>query len=147
MSIIILKTDGSCIPNPGEMGIGIVIEKEGSFKIIGESAGYGTNNQAEYIALIRGLGEVRKIKRRDDKVKAMVDSQLICSQIAGTYKINKPELKKLCEEACRLIELTRDVQLIWSRRTENGEADKLAKRAVYSVLLKKEKERREKRDE
>lgn len=136
MSIIILKTDGSCMPNPGEMGLGIVIEKEGAFKIVGETAGYGTNNQAEYLALIRGLGEVRKIKRKDDEVKIMVDSQLICSQIAGTYKINKPELKKLCEEACRLIELTRNVQLIWSRRMDNGDADRLAKKAV---LLKKEK--------
>jgi len=138
MSIIILKTDGSCMPNPGEMGIGIVIEKEGEFKIIGESAGYGTNNQAEYIALIRGLGELGKIKKKDDKAKVMVDSQLIYNQILGNYKINKLELKKLCEEACRLIDLTKDIQLIWNRRTENGEADKLAKRAV---LLKKEKEK------
>ena len=167
MSILIVKTDGSCMPNPGDMGIGVVIYK--GYKIercscqtdlnpktnmirgsrgcqkcggsgyienriieeaISQFIGHGTNNEAEYIAFIRGLEEVKKIKRPGDQVKIFIDSLLVYKQTRGDWKVKKQELKPLCERAKKLIEEIEDIEIIWDSREENRIADKLARGAV-----------------
>ena len=62
MSKLLVRVDGSCIPNPGKMAIGIVIYKDGTLaKKVNEIMGKGTNNIAEYLAVIKGLEEVSNI--------------------------------------------------------------------------------------
>jgi len=81
-----MKVDGACYPNPGNMAIGIVIYKDGElFKKISEAIGYGTNNIAEYKALIRGLEEVKKIE--PDRIDVYCDSQLVVKQLNKIYKV------------------------------------------------------------
>ncbi|MCK5766881.1 MAG: ribonuclease H, partial [Candidatus Atribacteria bacterium] len=47
-----MRVDGSCYPNPGSMGIGVVVYKDNVLvKKISEYIGQGTNNIAEYSAL------------------------------------------------------------------------------------------------
>lgn len=180
MSILEVRTDGSCMPNPGDMGIGIVIYKGykrercscqmdlnpktnmirgargcqkcgGSGYIenrmieeaISQFIGYGTNNIAEYTAFIRGLEEVKKIKRPEDQVKIFVDSLLVYKQIRGEWKVKKQELKPLCERGKELIEEIVNIEIIWIGREGNGKADRLAREAIE---LKRITERKEKDD-
>ena len=139
MSIIIVKTDGSCIPNPGDMGIGIVIyEGKTIVKTISQFIGYGTNNIAEYTAFIRGLEEVKKTRKKEEKVKVFIDSLLIYKQIRGEYRVKKQELKPLCERGKELIKEIGNIEIIWNSRDENGIADCLAKTAIEIEGRRKE---------
>lgn len=142
MSILIVHTDGSCMPNPGEMGIGIVIYEESKIiKTISEFIGNGTNNIAEYSAFIRGLEEIKEWKIIGDLVEVHIDSQLIFKQIIGEYKVKKEGLKPLCKRAKKLIKEIGDVKIVWSGRKDNGTADRLAKEAIW---LKRTNEREDK---
>jgi len=137
MTTLAIQTDGSCMPNPGEMGIGIVIYEDGNVKdTISEYIGEGTNNIAEYQAMIRGLEEIKKRKKPGDKVMVFVDSLLILRQAKGNWKVKKEELKLFCERAKELIKEIKDIEIIWNGREENGIADRLAKEAI---VLKKGK--------
>ena len=131
MSTYAIQTDGSCMPNPGEMGIGIVIYENGNIKdTISEYIGEGTNNIAEYQAMIRGLEEIKKLKKPGDRVMVFVDSLLILRQAKGNWQVRKEELKPLCERAMELINEIKDIEIIWNARGDNGIADRLAKEAI-----------------
>ena len=131
MGIITLKTDGSCVPNPGDMGIGVVIyEGITIVKTVSQFIGYGTNNIAEYTAFIRGLEEVKKRRKNNRKVKIFIDSLLIHKQIRGEYRVKKQELKPLCKRGKELIKEIGNIEIIWNSRNENGIADSLARKAI-----------------
>jgi ribonuclease HI len=72
-------TDGGCSGNPGPAAIGVVI-KNGSktVKTLGLPIGQGTNNTAEYTALIYALQEALILKA--DEVSIKTDSELMCKQ-------------------------------------------------------------------
>jgi len=130
MSKVLLKVDGACYPNPGNMAIGIVIYKDGElFKKISEFIGYGTNNIAEYKALIRGLEEVKKIN--PERIDVYCDSQLVVKQLNKKYKVKNKGIIPLFN---RVEEITRNIPgkiyFIWDRRDNNFVADGLAKRAL-----------------
>ena len=131
MSIITVQTDGSCMPNPGDMGIGVVIyEGITIVKTVSQFIGYGTNNIAEYTAFIRGLEEVKKRRKNNRKVKIFIDSLLIHKQIRGEYRVKKQELKPLCKRGKELIKEIGNIEIIWNSRNENGIADSLARKAI-----------------
>ncbi len=94
-----LQFDGCCVPNPGQMCIGVVVYNEDNDIIIelSEKCGEGTNNQAEYYALIRGLEELSKMYLGHVIVQG--DSQLIINQMAKKWRVNKKELKPLYQRA------------------------------------------------
>jgi len=139
MSKILMKVDGSCYPNPGNMAIGVVIYKDGElFKKVSEAIGYGTNNIAEYKALIRGLEEVKKIN--PERVDIYCDSQLVVKQLNKKYKVKDKgiiPLNNKVNEICQTI--PGKIYFIWDRRDNNSLADSLAKKA----LLEEEKSKRE----
>jgi len=61
---VIIYTDGACVPNPGPMGIGVVIT-DGKRRIeLSEFHGHGTNQVAELTAILRALQEVPAADRR-----------------------------------------------------------------------------------
>jgi ribonuclease HI len=60
--------------------------------------GIGTNNQAEYHALIEALKIVDRTFPHDILTIRM-DSELVRNQVSGRWKIKDPELRKLCQEA------------------------------------------------
>ena len=131
MSTYAIQTDGSCMPNPGEMGIGIVIYKDGNIEnTISEYTGVGTNNIAEYQAMIRGLEEIKKWKKPEDRVMIFVDSLLILRQAKGEWKVKNQGLMPYCEKAKELIKELKNVKILWNARGDNGIADRLAKEAI-----------------
>jgi ribonuclease HI len=100
--------DGSSSPNPGRMGYGWVIEVPANGSIgrleWGEIDGTGlkgTNNQAEYRALLALLDSLRHLpllsSLSNDRciIRINGDSQLVIKQMKGEYSVDNPTLAEL----------------------------------------------------
>ena len=137
MSKILMKVDGACYPNPGNMAIGIVIYKDGElFNKISEAIGYGTNNIAEYKALIRGLEEAKKIN--PERIDVYCDSQLVVKQLNKIYKVKNKGIIPLFNRVEEIIRsVPGKIYFIWDRRDNNFVADGLAKRALTEEEVRK----------
>jgi len=138
MSKLLMRVDGSCYPNPGNMAIGIVIYRDGELiKKISETIGYGTNNIAEYKALIRGLEEIKEMKA--ERIDIYCDSQLVVKQLNGIYKVKDKTIIELFKQVESLVhKFTGKVSFIWEKRDHNRIADQLARK---SILLEERKKR------
>ena len=120
--------DGAAKGNPGPAGVGVVILQDGSpVKNLHKFIGNTTNNVAEYTALIYALQEAIILKA--NRVKVYSDSELLCRQIAGIYKVRHINLKPLFEQAKHLAGSLSSFEIKHIPRTENQQADKLAKKA------------------
>jgi len=137
MTKVLMKVDGACYPNPGNMAIGIVIYKDGELlKKISEAIGYGTNNIAEYKALIRGLEEAKEIN--PERIDAYCDSQLVVKQLNKKYKVKNKGIIPLFNRVEEIIRtIPGKVYFIWSSRDNNFMADDLAKRALTEEEISK----------
>ncbi|HOV15303.1 MAG TPA: ribonuclease HI family protein, partial [Spirochaetota bacterium] len=80
----IIYIDGGSRGNPGESGIGIVIETDNKKKGYYFYTGIMTNNQAEYRGLLKALEISKTLNLK--KIKIFSDSELLCNQINGRYK-------------------------------------------------------------
>ncbi len=127
---LILHTDGGARGNPGPAGIGVVIndEKGAELKAIGEAIGDGTNNQAEYKALLKGMTEA--VAMGADQITCYLDSELVVKQLRGEYKIKEPGLQILASEALRLTAKFKSVEFKHVPREENARADELYNNAL-----------------
>ncbi|MFT5170028.1 MAG: ribonuclease HI [Lysobacterales bacterium] len=122
---LIIHVDGACSGNPGRAGIGVVIDEgDKRVKEVSRYIGEATNNIAEYSALICALQEGAVLKAR--RLKIFSDSELVCKQVKGDYKVKNETLKALWEQVQQLIKVFDDVELTHVLREKNKEADKLA---------------------
>ncbi|MFW6130190.1 MAG: NAD(P)-dependent oxidoreductase [Atribacterota bacterium] len=130
MSKLLVRVDGSCIPNPGKMAIGIVIYQDGNLlKKVNEIIGRGTNNIAEYRAVIRGLEEIKNIPAQT--VEFYCDSQLVVKQLNKQFKVKNKKIILLYQRIQELLdEIKSPVFFIWNRREENQLADNLARKLL-----------------
>jgi ribonuclease HI len=97
-NIIRIFTDGGCSGNPGPMGIGVVVELQKSAPIIiSDYAGEGTNNQAEYLALLKALEVIYHQTLKSTKICS--DSNLMVQQVNGKWKCKDNGLIPLCNKA------------------------------------------------
>ncbi len=121
--------DGASRGNPGESGIGVlVIRPDGSRKEIREHLGRGTNNEAEYKALIAALGYL--VTEGTSEVKIHTDSQLVASQMNGLWRVKDPKLRILYSEAKKLASSLPTLEIEYIPREKNAEADGLANEAI-----------------
>ncbi len=125
---MIIYTDGACSGNPGPMGIGFVIyiEDKEIFKF-SKSIGKGTNNIAEYAAVLEGVKKAIEIGAKGIVVRS--DSQLVVQQLSGHYRIKEPHLRDLKSQ----IDLvTKDVNISYEYipREENSVANDLAQASL-----------------
>lgn len=127
---LIIHTDGACSGNPGPMGIGGIIQENGlTLETFSESMGRGTNNEAEYLAIIRALELA--IKYQPESVVMKSDSQLAVYQIQGEYGINHEHLARLCGKVQKLTkQFPGSVRFVWVPRESNKVADAFASKAV-----------------
>ena len=116
--------DGSCPDNPGEMGIGGVIKIGEKTIPISAAGGVGTNNEAEYKALIAVFN--RALESGVEELEVFGDSQLIVHQVNGRWRVKSDNLKELCKTAQELMGRFSTVRLKWIPREENQEADELS---------------------
>lgn len=131
---LLLFVDGASRGNPGPAGIGVVIKDERGrvVKEIGEYIGKFTNNVAEYRALLRALEEARVLKAAAAEVRS--DSDLLVSQLEGSYKVKSPDLGPLYLDAIRLLRTFSRWGVHKIPRGENAAADALANRAIDQAL-------------
>ena len=125
-------TDGACSGNPGPAGIGVVIKCDGKvIKEISQPIGNGTNNIAEYTALIYALKEALVMKAV--QVDVMSDSELMCMQVAGVYKVKHANIKPLFTEVKNLSMSFKQFRLMHIPRDKNAQADRLSRQAVVKA--------------
>ena len=145
---IALYFDGLCDPiNPGGVAaygwLYRLLDAEG---LEGRTllSGYGigcigdgaTNNVAEWQAVINGLAECKVAASRaglrigEYNLVVRGDSQLVCRQLAGKWKVHAENLRPLYERARKL--LPPDSVVRWIPREENEAADALSRKA-YEV--------------
>ena len=98
----LLQFDGGSRGNPGTAGAGAVlytVDNDGDENnVIGKTekwAGYfyignSTNNVAEYMGLIEGLRQAIVLDIKNIEIEG--DSQLVISQLNGTYRVKHPNL-------------------------------------------------------
>jgi ribonuclease HI len=138
--------DGACLPfNPnGVATYGFVIKNSG--KIVSSGSGIasekGTNNIAEYTALIKALEKALELGYT--KVKIYGDSLLVVNQINGIYEVKSSNIYPLYEKACKLLKSLSGWKIQWIRREKNIDADKLSRYAFIEYIENKNRERAQK---
>ena len=125
-----LSTDGGARGNPGPAAFGYVLEADDGTMLAahGEAIGTATNNVAEYRALIAGLEKAVELGVED--LEVFSDSELLVKQMRGEYKVKKPTLKELSEEAAGLARQFESVTYTAVRREHNELADSLVNEAL-----------------
>jgi ribonuclease HI len=124
-------TDGASRGNPGESGIGIVLKDENGNTLLThyEYVGTGTNNMAEYRALLTCLELVQRFPCERLIIKS--DSELMVRQLQGKYRVQNAKLKEYFEKAIATLRTAPyHYELVCVGREENREADELANIAI-----------------
>lgn len=127
----ILFFDGASRGNPGHASSSFVIFNELLGKVVAQAGRYlgqETNNVAEYNGLLDGLKEASRQNLHDVAVRG--DSKLVISQVQGLWKVNKPHLGPLCEQARVLSANVGVSSWAWIPRAENHLADALCNQAL-----------------
>ena len=133
-------TDGGSRGNPGPSAIGVFIS-DGlgqTLAEIGKTIGIGTNNRAEYGAIVEGLDWVIKNKSRFPKlleINFSMDSNLAMSQLNGLYKVKNPEIRNFIFDI-RKKEMELNLKITYSHvpREQNKVADRLVNLALDNKL-------------
>ncbi len=90
-------TDGASRGNPGPSSYAYIIVDNG--KIVEKGSGYlgiGTNNNAEYTAIIKALNKAKE--KGYQEIELFSDSELVVKQIKGEYKVRSNKLLPLFKE-------------------------------------------------
>jgi ribonuclease HI len=135
MNKAVLRFDGGCLGNPGKMYGSYHIRfndtvalEESKFQL-----GHGTNNVAEFLALIRGLNALEKMclqehaNPRDTVVSVFTDSMIVKNRLTGKNKVHsKPEWKSrsevmfnLANECLALLRQYCSFTVEWEGRSKN----------------------------
>lgn len=132
-----INTDGGSRGNPGPAGIGVYAASEGKeIFTLSETIGETTNNVAEYTAVIRSLEYLTEKEIFTERLKYILDSELIVRQILGKYKVKQPHLQILRQQ---IVDLVKDLKnkgqiklmsLTTVPREQNKKADKLVNDAL-----------------
>lgn len=137
MNKTIIHTDGGSRGNPGNAGIGVVIEirddKDNVVKkfVHKEYIGIATNNIAEYSAIFWALSYCKENKF--DNLECYLDSELVVKQLNGEYKVKDQELGKFFIKIYNLRQGFKLCKFIHVKREFNGEADFLVNSALDEV--------------
>lgn len=118
--------DGACYPNPGPMGVGYLMKTREEPRVlvrVGGQVGKGTNNEAEYHALLALMRHALRLGFWNLAVTS--DSMLVVNQMSGDWKA-RGKLVRLRDEAQNLRRLFNDFSLIYLPREYNAEADALS---------------------
>jgi ribonuclease HI len=125
-----IYADGACWGNPGPAAIGAIIQDESQQNLaeISQYIGQGTNNQAEYKAVIAALKAASKFN--PDEVILNLDSELIIKQLSGEYRVKNVLLRPLHIELATLLKKFKNLSIKHVGHSGNDEAHNLAKIAL-----------------
>jgi len=126
-------TDGASRGNPGNAGAGVVILENKKIIIeYSEFLGKKTNNEAEYLAVIRALEKLHEILNeeiKNIKLNLYSDSEFLIKQLNGEYKVKADKIKPLFNKVQKLKENLK-LNVSWIPRGENEKADLLANKGI-----------------
>lgn len=137
---IIIYTDGGSRGNPGHSAVGVVFCNENAQKLkeFGEYIGEGTNNVAEYQAVIFALKKFKSVFGKElakvADVEVRSDSELMISQLNGKYKIMEEGMQKLFIEVWNLKLDFEKIKFVLIPREKNKDADKMVNEVLDSRL-------------
>lgn len=127
-----MYTDGGSRNNPGPAAVGIFIET--LHKQYGHYIGEKTNNEAEYEAVILGLGKIKhligKEKAKHTEVEIYLDSEFVERQMNHQYKVKEEDLQKLFLEVWNMMLDFGKVTFNHIPREKNKIADKMVNEAL-----------------
>lgn len=124
----ILTFDGGADPNPGKAyGSYHLKTRKGRERLESRIAfgDYLTNNQAEYLALTRGLEDlvltIEKAGKRpeDYTVEIWGDSQLVIKQLSGQWKVKDEKIVPLHKHGLDLLKRFKRSSLNWHDRSNS----------------------------
>ena len=101
--ILKIFTDGASRGNPGKSSWAFAFYKNDEEDCVYHEAKYmgeGTNNKAEYEAIIHALDKASGYTRK--KVEVYSDSELVIKQINGDYRVKKDHLKEKLDKVLQL---------------------------------------------
>jgi ribonuclease HI len=122
--------DGSALPNPGRIGIGVVLVAPDGRHMEHSSltGGHGCNNEAELHALCAALDMARSAGAR--RLRLHGDSDVALRYVRGPDSTRIERLLLLVTRARELVAQFDDVQLLWLPRHRNRDADRLSRLAL-----------------
>ena len=149
---IIAYCDGGARGNPGPAAIGIAADLRGftpldklsngasadsrGIKEYSEYIGRGTNNEAEYQAILFALKKIKHLigneKAKKSTIEIKSDSDLVVNQLNGENKIKEKNLQQLFITIWNLKQDFKKVNFNYISREENKEADRLVNRELDS---------------
>ena len=112
MDEILLTFDGGALKKAGKgfgkgygsYNIRINGEDKPSFSKLKETYGNElSSNQAEYMAIIKGIEKVIELYGENVKLHIKGDSQLVINQINGIYRVKSPNMVPLYQKAMTLL--------------------------------------------
>lgn len=116
--------DGGSLGNPGK-GYGSYEITSGGEVLCHQREEYGnniTNNQAEYMTLIRALEWLDRYvegRRSGARVHIHGDSQLVINQVTGKWKIKAEQLRPYAERIRSLLSGYRNATIEWHARVNS----------------------------
>jgi ribonuclease HI len=133
-----IHTDGGARGNPGIAGGGMVVLDEKRQEFHAESFPFGTktNNEAEYLAVLRALEWLQSYtgKQPIESVQFVLDSKLVVEQLDKQWKIKEPRLKTLAQQCWNIMgKLPYSLQFSHVKRHANVRADLLANEAMDAI--------------
>jgi ribonuclease HI len=130
VKVLRLFTDGASRGNPGQAGLGMVIEDDRGTRLWGgfRYVGTATNNTAEYLALIDGLRKAAEW--HPDVLEVYLDSDLVVQQVSGRWRVRHADLQPLHRQAVGLLQGFPRFTVQHVPRERNRGADALANRAI-----------------
>ncbi len=137
--ILTIFTDGGSRGNPGPAAYGFSISnEEKEIAGVGTYIGINTNNVAEYSAVTESLQWVidhRESLGEISGINYFMDSELICKQLNGLYKVKHPVMQSLFHTVQkRMRDLGLPVTFTHVRREKNKRADALVNQALDSLM-------------
>ena len=127
-------TDGGSRGNPGPSASGIVIltMDDEVLEEFGVYLGIGTNNVAEWTAVKLALEAVAKFEPKS--VHSYMDSELVCKQLNGEYRVKHPDLKPLYAAVVAMAKNYNNISFTHVYREKNKLADAQVNLAIDRVL-------------
>lgn len=132
METIVMYTDGGSRGNPGPSALGVFLE---TLDVrFGEFLGTGTNNEAEYAAILSGMKRAVEIvgtaRAREIHLECRMDSELAMRQLTGRYRVKHPHMKHWFSLIQEEIPKFAKVSFHHVPREENKEADRMVNEAL-----------------
>jgi len=128
--ILRINTDGGAKGNPGPAAIGVVacLDDQEIFTYR-EDLGVATNNEAEYLGLIRALEKVASgavTKQEFERIECRADSLLMVNQLNGLWKVKEARIREFVMKI-RILEGTINKPISYKHvpREQNKIADAL----------------------